>query len=91
MPELPSESAAPPPSPALAASPTLLDRAEQAHRSGHFAEVRSLLAQLAAPRSPADRERAEALRARLRPDPLVALLIVACLILFVAVVGSTWR
>ena len=80
MPELPSDSAA------------LLDRAEQAHRGGRFAEVRAILAQLAGQAvSPTDQRRAEALRNRLRPDPLVALLIAACLLLFVAVVSRTWR
>ena len=39
----------------------------------------------------AEKQRVQALRDRLRPDPLVALLIVVCLILLVAVVRATWR
>lgn len=72
---------------------TLLARAEQAHRGGHFAQVRALLAELARDETltAEEKQRALALRARLRPDPLVTVLIVTCLILFVLVVTSTWR
>jgi len=71
----------------------LLASAEQAHRDGHFAQVRKILAQLARSATLTDEEqqRARALRARLSPDPLVAVLIVTCLILFISVVISTWR
>lgn len=74
----------------------LLDRAEQAHRSGRFAQMRQLLQRLhdLAARgvlSVAEQQRAQALWARLRPDPLVAGLVLACLLLFVSVVGSTWH
>lgn len=71
----------------------LLDRAEQAHRNGRFALMRKLLVELgrAGPLAPAEQQRVAALRERLRPDPLVALLIAACLILLGAVVSSTWR
>ncbi len=73
-------------------SAALLERAEQAHKAGRFALVRSLLAKLSGqPLSAAEQQRATALRNRLRPDPLVALLIVACLILFVSVVSATWH
>jgi hypothetical protein len=82
------------PSPAaLPAQQTLLDSAEQAQRSGHFARTRSLLRQLAARGglSAEDEKRAAALRERLRPDPLVAWLVLACLVLFIAVVATHWR
>lgn len=71
----------------------LLDRAEQAHRGGRFAQVRQLLKTLAArgTASAAEQQRAQALWARLGPDPLVAGLVLACLVLFVAVVSSTWH
>ncbi len=71
----------------------LLARAEQAHRSGHFAQVRTLLAQLArgGTLTAEEQQRALALRARLRPDPLVTVLVVTCVILFISVVTSTWR
>ncbi len=70
----------------------LLDRAEQAHKAGRFALVRSLLAELSGHSlSAAEQQRATTLRDRLRPDPLVALLIVACLILFVSVVSVHWH
>ena len=70
----------------------LLDRAEQAHKAGRFALVRTLLAELSGQSlSPAEEQRATALGNRLRPDPLVALLIVACLILFVSVVSVHWH
>ena len=80
--------------PSPAALPAeLLDRAEQAQRSGHFARTRALLRELAARGglSPEEDQRAAALRERLRPDPLVAGLVLACLLLFVAVVATHWR
>lgn len=79
--------------PELASDPAaLLDLAEQAHRGGRFAQVRSLLAQLAGQTlAPAEQQRATALRDRLRPDRLVAILIAVCLLLFVAIIRSTWR
>lgn len=69
----------------------LLDQAEQAHHGGRFAQVRRLLAELDRHGTAAEQQRAEALRARLRPDPLVAWLIGACLVLFIAVVGANWH
>lgn len=74
----------------------LLDCAEQAHRGGRFAQMRQLLQRLQdlAARgvlSAAEQQRVQALWARLRPDPLVAGLVIACLLLFVSVVGSTWH
>jgi hypothetical protein len=71
----------------------LLDRAEQAHKAGHFAEVQALLKQLAREGglSSDEEKRAQALRNRLRPDPFVAMLIAACLVLFIAVVASHWH
>lgn len=78
---------------AAAPAPTLLDQAEAAHRSGHFAQVRALLKQLQSERglSDADRRRIEALAARLRPDPLAAILLVACLLLFALVIARYWN
>jgi hypothetical protein len=84
----------PPASPSAAAPlPTLLDQAEAAHRVGHFAQVRALLKQLSAERglSDADQKRLEALAARLRPDPLAAILLVACLLLFALVIARYWN
>jgi hypothetical protein len=69
----------------------LLDRAEQAHRNGRFAQVRTLLGELGRRGTAAEQQRAEALRARLRPDPLVAVLLIVCLVLFVSVIRATWR
>lgn len=71
----------------------LLDRAEQAHRGGRFAEERKLLAELRGRGglTTAEQQRAAALWARLSPDPLVAGLIVVCAILFVSVAAGYWH
>lgn len=75
------------------AAAALLERAEQAHRGGHFAQVRTLLKELAASGTltAQEQQQAQALRARLRPDPLVAVLILICVLLFISVVTATWR
>lgn len=85
----PASPASPGPAPTLA----LIDQAEAAHRAGHFTEVRALLKQLSAERglSDADRQRLEALSARLRPDPLAAILLVLCLLLFALVIARYWN
>ena len=73
-------------------SAALLERAEQAHREGRFAQVRALLRELGRRTLPAaEQQRVTALRDRLRPDPFVALLLLACLILFASVVRGFWR
>jgi hypothetical protein len=85
------EPASPAPSPA---APSLIDQAEAAHRAGRFAEVRALLKQLRAqaPRlTDAERQRVDALVARLRPDPLAAILLVGCLLLFALVIARYWN
>lgn len=80
-----------PAAPPSAAS-ALLERAEQAHREGHFAEVRALVRQARAQAlTPQEEERAAALTARFRPDPLAALLLVACLLLFALVIARYWN
>lgn len=79
--------------PAGAPAPGLIDQAEAAHRAGHFTQVRALLKQLAAERGlgDADQKRVEALAARLRPDPLAAILLVTCLLLFALVIARYWN
>ena len=71
----------------------LLDRAEQAHRGGRFAQERKLLAELRSHDSltTAEKQRAAELWARLSPDPLVAGLIAVCMILFVSVAAGYWH
>jgi hypothetical protein len=61
----------------------LLDRAEQLLQTGHFAAARKLLAE---PPTAGDGPRRAQLLARLAPDPLVAVLIAACLLLFFALI-----
>lgn len=88
------EARAPAPAPADLPSSQLLDRAEQAHREGRFATTRALLRELKqqpAPLTPAEQARAAALSARFRPDPLAAILLVSCLLLFILVVARYWN
>ncbi len=63
-----------------------MDRADAAFKIGNFAAARVFVKKaqaLAASAGPEDRERLARLQWRLRPDPLAAILIAACLILFV--------
>lgn len=71
----------------------LLDRAEQAHRGGRFAQERKLLTELRshAALTTAEQQRAAELWARLSPDPLVAGLIAVCVILFFSVAAGYWH
>ena len=65
-----------------------VDRAKAAFERGNYAEVRRLLGPLLAelPRGP-EREQAEALWARIQPDPWMSYLLFASLLLLIAV---TW-
>jgi hypothetical protein len=72
---------------------TLLDRAEQALKSGHFAAARGLLRQVAEDKQASVDEvlvaRLATLRERLSPDPLIPILILLCLFLYGAIIVST--
>lgn len=90
------EARAPAPAPTRADRPSsqLLDRAEQAHREGRFATTRALLRELKqqpAPLTPEEQARAAALTARFHPDPLAAILLISCLLLFTLVVARYWN
>jgi hypothetical protein len=91
-----SEDARPPATAAASDRPSsqLLARAEQAHREGRFAATRALLRELKqqpAPLTPEEQDRAAALAARFRPDPLAAILLITCLLLFALVVARYWN
>jgi hypothetical protein len=67
-----------------------LQQAEAELNAGHFAQARQQLA-ACSPGSEAEKVQLAALRARLRPDPLAAILIVTCLVVMALAVGLTWR
>lgn len=66
----------------------VLDQAEQALKTGHFAAARKLLAQPQG-QSPELNERRAALWNRMAPDKMIPILLALCVILFVAIVAST--
>lgn len=83
-------------SPAVSEPKDLLDRAFAEHRAGHFDKARALLQQIDAQPGAADlagddAARLAELRTRFQPDWFAWLMLVACLLLFVFSVATTWH
>ncbi|HMY60164.1 MAG TPA: hypothetical protein PK472_18000 [Pseudomonadota bacterium] len=72
-----------------------LDRVLAEHRAGHFGKARLLLAELEQnpdlAKTPEESHRIAELRERFRPDWFAWLLLLGGLLLFAALVATSWR